>query len=244
MINRHGLARHIPEEIALEVRRRCGFGCVICGSSIVTYEHIDPAFIEAQTHDPDAIALLCAGCHDNVTRNRWSKSKVKRALASPYCKSSKFSWGEFDCGLDPPVVYVGNNLFWRCDVGIAVGPHALFSVAAPEEAGAPFRLSALFCDSHGVPVFQIRNNVWRANSQVWDIKVKGPLLTIKRSPDDSSLTLRALAGNGLRIERMNMAIGGVFVRVTNNALGFGAIGTPGQLCTGWQVVDCPVGIQL
>lgn len=243
MVNQHGLSRHIPEEIRLEVRRRCGFSCVLCGNSIVQYEHIEPEFAAARTHDPNAIALLCSSCHDMVTRGFWSKAKVWRALAAPYCKSSTFSWGEFDFGMRSLVVYVGSNLFWRCDVGIAIGPYPVFSVAPPEELGAPFRLSALFCDAQGKGIFEIRQNEWRASSGMWDVKTLGPLLTIKSTVDDSTLVLRAIAGNGLRIEQLNMTIGRIFLRVKNNSMAVGATGTPGSVYQGCQVADCPIGFQ-
>lgn len=47
MVSQHGLSRQIPEEIRLEVRRRCGFGCMQCGNSIVQCEHTEPEFAAA-----------------------------------------------------------------------------------------------------------------------------------------------------------------------------------------------------
>jgi len=58
-INIHGLSRTIPEGIKRQVRQECGFGCVVCGLAIATYEHIDPPFKTAKDHDPSKIAYLC-----------------------------------------------------------------------------------------------------------------------------------------------------------------------------------------
>jgi hypothetical protein len=35
--NKYGLKRTIPEKIKREVRQRCGFGCVRCGSLRTNY---------------------------------------------------------------------------------------------------------------------------------------------------------------------------------------------------------------
>jgi hypothetical protein len=45
--NNHGLSRDIPDHVAREVRQRCGFGCVCCGSALYQYHHFDPLFREA-----------------------------------------------------------------------------------------------------------------------------------------------------------------------------------------------------
>ncbi len=51
--NKHGLSRTIPEDVKRQVRQACGFGCVCCGFAIVTYEHIEPEFHNAESHDPE-----------------------------------------------------------------------------------------------------------------------------------------------------------------------------------------------
>lgn len=59
MKNKFGLSRYIPSDVKLQVRKNSGFGCVICGMGIIHYEHVDPEFHVAQTHDPDKW-LCCA----------------------------------------------------------------------------------------------------------------------------------------------------------------------------------------
>ena len=61
MKNDHGLSRHIPEDVKREVRQRSRFGCVIpgCRRAFYEYEHIEPEFKDAKSHDPAAICLVC-----------------------------------------------------------------------------------------------------------------------------------------------------------------------------------------
>ncbi len=61
-INKFGLSRYVPTEIRREIRKRCGFGCVVCGTPIYDYAHIIP-FIETTEHDPSNIILLCRNHH-------------------------------------------------------------------------------------------------------------------------------------------------------------------------------------
>jgi hypothetical protein len=81
--NRHGLSRDIPADVVRSVRRHDGFGCVVCGSAIYTYEQIDPEFADAEAHEADKIALLCATHHDMVTRGLLSKETIKSAKRNP-----------------------------------------------------------------------------------------------------------------------------------------------------------------
>lgn len=75
----------IPEILQREVRRHCGFGCVICGRMPTQIEHIIP-FSEVKDHQFENLALLCANCHQDVTAGRRSKRSVIEARKAPFCK--------------------------------------------------------------------------------------------------------------------------------------------------------------
>src|SRR5664280_824966 len=106
--NQHGLRRTIPPDIKRLVRVNAGFGCVICGSSIVDYEHVDPTFANAREHNPDCITLLCIQHHGKVTRGFLSKESVKVAMRDPCCKRQGYSNEFFDIGRTFPRVTVAN----------------------------------------------------------------------------------------------------------------------------------------
>src|SRR5574337_274292 len=84
-VNKFGLSRDIPDLIKREVRQKCGFGCVVCGSAVYQYEHLEPLFPDAKNHDPNGIVLLCGGCHDRVTRGMLSKETIKLKANNPKC---------------------------------------------------------------------------------------------------------------------------------------------------------------
>ena len=208
--NKYGLSRNIPEDVKLAVRQACGFGCVVCGMSIIEYEHIDPPFHDATVHDPTKIALLCATCHGNVTRKYWSKDKIAEALKAPHCKLTGFSWGAFDIGNQHPVIRFAGVTFHHCKIPVQVRGLSIFEIEEPETPGTPFRLSANFTDPAGAPLFQVRRNEWSSHTNVWDTEFTGGRIIIRDSKHEQSLILRAEPPNGIAVEKLNMQVGPYF----------------------------------
>ncbi len=211
VVNRHGLSRNIPEPTKREVRQRCGFGCVICGKAIYHYEHIDPEFVDAKTHDPSSITLLCGGCHDKGTRGILSKETIKRHNANPKCRETGFSFEAFDIGTEPVEVLLGTVTARNVKTLLRVGDDDVFSISPPLEDGQPFLINACFYDENGAPVLWIEKNEWRSSSDNWDVRVVGKHLKIRSNPGSFALVIRADPPHRLIIERMDMVHKGVSI---------------------------------
>lgn len=212
--NKHGLSRAIPAAVTREVRQRDGFGCVLCGFAIYTYEHVDPTFADATSHDPACITLLCASCHDRVTRGLLSKASVRVAMASPKCKETGFSYGPFDVGPTAPTVEVGPVVARNVPVVIRAVGDDLLIVEPPEAPGGPFRISASLSNRAGTEVLRIVRNEWQTPSSNWDVQVQGAAITINNAPGDVALVLRAKPPNGVVLERLQMVHRGVSLQVS------------------------------
>lgn len=215
-VNRFGLSRTIPPDVKLQVRKACGFGCVICGTGIVDYEHVDPEFKDAKTHDPKCIALLCPGCHAMVTRKQWSKARVKLAMRSPKCLQDGATRQFFDFCEGPPVLKMGETVLYGAETFIHFKGLDLLSVLPPEEDGGPFRISGVFSDSTGQVSLVIEENEWSASSSLWDVEVVGPRITIREGERNITLVLRVDPPNLLCVERLNMYIGGCWFVVNGS----------------------------
>ena len=202
--NRYGLSRDIPLGIKREIRQRCGFGCVVCGSAIYQYEHIDPVFVDAIKHEPSKMALLCGTCHDNVTKEIWSKEKIKRALASPKCLEKGFSFGAFDIGYEHPQIVLGSTTIIDTYNLIEVFGESLLKIEPPEEIGSPFRISASFYDQFGNKIFRIVQNEWQSYANNWDVEITGARITIRHAPKQIIFVLRVEPPNRLIFEKLNM----------------------------------------
>lgn len=245
MSNRHGLSRDIPEPIKRQVRQNCGFGCVVCGASIIEYEHVDPEFADATEHDAVKITLLCPQCHTKVTTGMWSKEKIKEAQSNPKCKQTGFSNEIFDLKSHPTLLF-GGIICTKCYIPIMVKGTPLFHFAAGEEPGAPFRLSETFCDSDGALSLEIKDNEWFALSSNWDVEISGRTITVRDAPRHISLKLTAHPPDSLIVEKLDMLLSGYHFIADEGVLSCGRVGTKlmEYRLTSELMSHCYIGLQL
>lgn len=211
--NRYGLNRNIPNSIKIEVRKRCGFGCIECGSAIYQYHHYDPPFEDAKTHDPNGITLLCGTCHDKAHRRLLSKKRVSQCNDSLKCLSAGFS--HFTLGLENPEIILGAmTVIGTPNIIVGFG-QPLLVIEPPEDQSAPFRLSAIFQDKFGKEIARIVQNEWRGSSDNWDIRTEGPKFTIRQAPHSIDLGI-CIAPNKLIIEKLNMFYKGYRINCEKN----------------------------
>jgi hypothetical protein len=176
----------------------------MCGLAITQYEHIDPPYAEATSHDPAKIALLCGSCHDRVTRGMWSKHKVLEARLAPITFAKGYARDAFDFKV-PFELFFGGNCFTDvcCIVRKSTGEE-WFSIEPPEATGAPPRLNAKFFGSNGQPELEIYQNEWRCTTGVWDLEVYGSIIEIRAAPRKVMLRLRAMPPHGLELQYLDM----------------------------------------
>jgi trigger factor len=75
----------IPTNVMREVRQRCGFGCVLCGTPICEYHHMVP-YSESPEHVASNITLLCNLHHTEATKGLLTSDQIARANENPYCR--------------------------------------------------------------------------------------------------------------------------------------------------------------
>lgn len=204
MKNKYGLSRNIPEDIKRKVRKKCGFGCIICGSALCDYEHVDPLFAECTTHSPDGIVLLCVKCHAEVTRNFLSKEYVKKHIAKPKATELGYSH-EFlrYCGSSPKIK-IGNLMFDNCSIPVSVDDYPLIEFSESSDPNAPFELSATFFDKQGNPILAIDRNHWKINAGSWDATLSSGTILIKDSISTQCLKMNLIGAGFVEISELNM----------------------------------------
>lgn len=206
-VNDYGLSRYISAEVRREVRQRSKFGCVICRNGFYQYEHIDPPFEHAKTHDPERICCLCGSCHDSVTRGQLSKALV-------FASYRKIQSTPSD--LCPPPV--GPLDFHDGSAELAIG-ELLYSPAVqtvfryegvevirvqPGRQGEPGAISAIFADDAGNAILQLRENEWVGSLASWDVDIVGQRLSIRQRQGTLALQLRLAPPGRLIVERLDM----------------------------------------
>lgn len=218
--NKYGLSRHIPENIKYILRKEAGFGCVICGRAICSYEHIDPEFKDAKDHDPEKMAFLCEGCHSKITRKFWSKEKVFQAKKKPWCIQKGKCHSSFDVADSIIEVTLAGNKFYKSDDLIVIDNTEILKISPPEEMGAPYRLSGNFYDKIGKMIFSIKENEWVGEVTNFDINYVGGRIIIKNSYNETALQILCDPPRRLIIEKINLYYKGAKIIGDQNSLEF------------------------
>lgn len=241
--NNFGLKRHIPSEVKQIVRQRCGFGCVICGNAIYQYEHFNPEFKDATAHDPNGITLLCGGCHDRKSRGLISTQTVIHSNANPKTKTSGYSWGPFDIGINHPEIIIGNISIINTEIPIRAFGDKIFSIQPSNEANQPFKINAFLKDSSGNVIIQIKDNEWLTSNQNWDAKVEGQRITIK-SLNKIELILRSEPPEKIVIEKLFMIHKGARIECKENKNLILQVGKLHIETTSAKIKNAKVGIDI
>lgn len=203
--NKYGLTRYIPSDVRRKIRKRCGFGCVICGFGFYDYEHFDPDFVDAKGHSPEGMTLLCSQCNQKRARKRLSAATVAAANANPKCLQQGFTSELFDFGLNPIEVNIAGNQFIDCKHIIEINGTAILSLTPPKQEGQSFLLSGIFTDELGRVALTIHDNFWQARASNWDIECEGPRITIRTASKKVALLLYLEPeASRLTIEKIDM----------------------------------------
>lgn len=216
-VNKYGLSRSIPAAVRSQVRKRCNFGCVICGAFIVDYEHFRPDFADARKHDPDGITLLCPQHHARVTRKFLSKEQVAIAdlqvRKSPIPIKETFTWGR-----DLPELRIGNV------TGTSLAPITVFGAPLlefkrPPTSSEPLLLSAYLFNSLGELSLLIEDNEWRPfPDATWDLVASAGVISISERNNEECLRVRIEEPGILHIEKLKMRIRNTLLNATPDRL--------------------------
>ncbi len=214
-INRYGLTRaSMSEAVRRAVRQRCGFGCVVCGNAFIEYDHFEPEFAEATTHDPEHIVLLCLLHHGMKTKSSaWlSDELIRRAAATPKATSDGFSTFEVPQTSVHPTIVLGELTCIEVGSLIEVDGESILSIEDPEAPGAPYRVSARLSDASGTEILEIERNEVKASSLSWDVRLEGARLRIWEASRRVALHLR-FEPNKIVVERLDMEFRGLRIQI-------------------------------
>ena len=196
--------RSIPEDVKQAVRKKCGFGCVICGLPIYHYDHVD-GFATVQSHAVENMILLCPGHHQEKTSKRLSKEVVRRAAAAPLNLTR-------DCSAPHPVLIAGDR--GRLEVGgnvyefdfqsnadrfeaIRIRGVTVFGVSRED---GYLLLDIILTDQNGDVILQVERGELTISTDVWDYRIEGQDIQIRSAKRSIDLEL-TLNDNGVTVRR-------------------------------------------
>lgn len=219
--NRHGLQRRIKEETKRAVRKRCQFGCVVCGSAIVQYHHFDPPFEAATEHKAEGITLLCGGHHNEATVGLLSEETVRRHNAKPYCASHPPKH-LLDLA-DPIRIVAGGAVFVGTGPLILVDDVPLFEIVMRDGMAC---VNARFTDESGRTVIEIQENELLVREGLWDATFVGTRFVVRSAPGEIAFECIVHPPHGLFIRRIDFSRPPY--RVVSDEAGFNLFNQNGQ----------------
>jgi hypothetical protein len=203
----------IPARMKRAVRQRCGFGCVMCGSPVYVYEHMED-WAKVLKHEEENITLLCPTDHQDKTNKRLPLKTLQEANANPFNLQKGHSTPRFyHFGSERPTVILGTTRFTPPDRDFAA-----FVIDGMPMVGFRFGdgqalLQLRLFDATNKLVLQIADSELVYSVGLWDIEFVGSVLTVradsqeillraKFSPEDNSITIDrgTLQFNGIEVE--------------------------------------------
>lgn len=180
----------IPLPIKQAVRRRCHFGCILCGHPIVHYDHM-LEYSTVKRHDEANITLLCPNHHQDKSSGRLGLDTVREADAAPFNSRSGLT-SPWECffGKGVPTVEMGRNWFTHPGgtvIALAVDNQPLLCFRREADM---LLLSVVMFDRYNQPLLIIADNELTASTALGDIRIEGQRVTLKDDRDRLLLELQ------------------------------------------------------
>ncbi|MDH5700889.1 MAG: HNH endonuclease [Nitrospirota bacterium] len=211
-------SRNIPEPIKREVRRRCGFGCVICGMPLYEYDHME-GWAQVRRHDAEKITLLCDQHHKERTNELLPIEDVMSANTTPFNLRQGVST-PYDLHFSgrTPEVHIGSNVFTA-----SLGPDRpnLFPIIVDQNVLVGFSwleehlyLRLLFFDEYNNQLLSVLDNQLLYSVEQWDIQLIGKKLIIRHAPRHIFLEIEFHPPGRLVIIKGRMLCNGVEILIS------------------------------
>lgn len=243
-INKYGLSRTIPSSIKREIRKRSGFGCVICGFAWYDYEHFNPDYKDASKHNSDGMTLLCMQCNQKRRRGVLSAATVSLANKNPKCLQEGYSFEQFDLASNDLDISIAGTHYLNCENLIQINDMPILSLNRSEEKET-ISISGIFYNSKGKKSLIIKENEWNALIDNWDVECKGNRIIIRDDLGNISLKIRIEPPSKIIVEKIDMKYKKILLNGNESVLKVSMDnGKNWNSLKSVSITNCKVGIQL
>ncbi len=235
----------IPPEIKREVRKRCGFGCVICGMPLYEYEHM-LEWAEVKRHVASEITLLCRQHHGEKTNGLLPKENVIEANNTPFNLKTGVSKSHLLHYSGKNVqLALANSIFQFNDLP----ENAFFAPLVVDGlAVVGFRvedgkllLQFIAFNEFNVPVLQIVDNELIYRTEQWDIEWVSQKLTVREGHGKILLQLVFEPPHTIRIAKGRILLNGIELLIGADYL---FCSNNSSFLSGISTTNCRVGLAI
>lgn len=225
----------IPEDIKRQVRRRCGFGCVVCGFPLYEYDHIR-GWAATHKHQSSDITLLCDQHHREKTVGLLSIDQVTAANICPVNRTKNeskafllhYAGSEYEVSLAGMRFVVPESCKGSPLVPLAIDEEPIIFFLVEDEH---LLLSFSYYDESNQLALKIKNNELVYRTDVWDIELVSKNLKLRKGKRNIILDLTLAPPKSITINRARICRNGVdviidseFIQVPNINSKIGRIG--------------------
>jgi hypothetical protein len=236
----------IPDPVQRDVRQRCGFGCVLCGTPLYEYHHMDS---NPQNNIATNITLLCGIHHTEATNHLLTTEQIMRADSKPYNIQHDVSspYGLHFQGDRVECVIGGNTFLSRlrdqqnATLAIAISVDDIDLVWFRIDCDGSVFLNANIFDENNLPLLIIRENSLVYRTVVWDIKFQGHTLTVREAVRKILFEIEFRPPHELVINRARLLCNGVEILVRKSHV---FVVNSQQLLVRCESTNNDIGLQL
>ncbi len=225
----------IPANVKRQVRRRCGFGCVVCGALLYEYDHLH-GWANTHTHEPSGIVLLCDQHHREKTVGLLPIDRVIAANENPANRKKResaahvlhYHGSEYEVSLAGMKFVVPASRVGSLLVPLMIDDEPIVIFRVEDEH---LLLSFNYYDESNRLALRIKNNELVYRTDVWDIEFIGKNLKLRKGKREIILDLAfepptKIAIDCARINRngVTIIVDSDFVHVPNMNAKVGKIG--------------------
>jgi len=227
----------IPDPMKREVRQRCGFGCVICGLPLYTYEHI-LGYANVKRHVANELTLLCDQHQRESTNKLLTREQIIRADKEPYnlregvSKPYTLHYEGSDC-----IVDIGSNVYSFRDEGYGA---EFVALALDDDPIISFRLDSghwllnlNVYDRNDDLILLIADNELIYSPISWDIELVGHNLVIHEAQRKILLDILFEPPSKIKIQRGHFLHKDIEVEIIQNCLKIVNTGCTFTRCGSW-----------
>ncbi len=240
------VGRYIEADIKREVRKRCGFGCVVCGNPIIQYDHMKE-WSKVHEHKADDITLLCPNHHMEATAGRMPRGKVLAFNENPYNKNALLSQPHTLYYYGDQIDFIlGNNTFkGNFQVIPSFSPLVINgrNILAAKKIDDLLLLDVEIIDEYGNIVLCIKENELIFSLNNWDIQFAGKTLQINEKASKPRIIISFSPPNRVVIEKAILYYHGILVDITKAGL-TGHNGSSSLVLNNCIIENCFVGLLL
>lgn len=228
-----------------EIRQRCGFGCVVCGLPLYTYEHME-GWARVKRHVPEEITLLCDTHQHERTNGLLPIESVRQANANPinlqqgvskpYALHFSGSSAEVELGGNWMTAPADGDAFQMVPIIIDRMPLVMFT-----RQDNHLLLTLRLFDECNHPVMEIFENQLIYSTTPWDITLIGKTLTIRQGKGDFLLEIQFMPPGKIAINRGRFLLNGAEILLRKHQI---ISPNAGFLCQGTRMINTHIGFCL